>query len=117
MWYSSISIDIPKKPHEQKQTYTISSFTCIDKRIQHQLYSSSLSSSCESSISSKSTQTNISIPPQYINNDHEIIEQKKDTDCKKEDIFNIDEFDGRIESLPHVVFENIALDLFNKSNK
>lgn len=113
-------------------------FTCVDKRIQYQSLSNSNISDSENTVNSqdKSIQTIISYPvnSSIENNkngmtdeeleqflfefemdlDNKVIEDetKKNKENKK---FNMQEFDGHIDSLPEEVFTDIAMELYMKS--
>ena len=63
----------------------------------------------DSFISNKSTQTNITIPPDDdMEEANEKISNMKCSKNEKKDDFDLDNFDGHIENLPHSVFENVA---------
>lgn len=136
MWYMTESIEIPKKTQgtQLNVSGSPSLFSCLDKKIQHQIMSTTPPVSEDSLLNHKNTQTSISIPPICIKNEIEEIESyiSSQSETQDEDELEgmsilenhesehmelLNNHDGSIDNLPRVVFENIALYLLEENEK
>lgn len=135
------SIETPKKTQgtQLNVSGSPSLFSCLDKKIQHQIMSTTPPVSEDSILNHKNTQTHISIPPICIKNEIEEIESYISSQSETQDedelegmsilenhdinksehmgILNNDNDYDNIQHLPRVVFENIALYLLEENEK
>ena len=136
MWYMTESIEIPKKTQgtQLNVSGSPSLFSCLDKKIQHQILSTTPPVSEDSLHNHKNTQTSISIPPICIKNEIEEIESYISSQSETQDEDELEgmsilenhesehmellkNHDGSIDNLPRDVFENIALYLLEENEK